>query len=192
MTLLNHKSIIAGLSLILLFLSAQDNTTYARKIKTKRPVSKSLAATKKDNAAETSRYIYENDSTQNFGRIINHINFYGFDKTANSSVESFFISNSLDSTLTHLTIDITYLDMKGRQLHRREVDFNCDIPPGETRRQDIKSWDNQKSFYFHQSARPHRQSTPFKVTIKLKGAVLLPSLTTEETIIDKSVKAVTP
>lgn len=190
MNLLYNKTIIFGI-FFLFFLSATDDI-YARKIKTKRPVSKSSIILNKHNTEKTSHYIYENDSTQNFGRIIDNIHFYGFDKTANSSSESFFISNSLDSILTALTVDITYLDLQGRQLHKRRIEFDCNIPPGETMRQDIKSWDIQKAFYFHQSAKPRRQATPFKVNIQLKGAAVLPSTVTENTVINKSVKTITP
>lgn len=189
MTLPKHKTII--FALFFLFSISATTEIHTRKIKTKRPVPKSFPITSKDNTEEISPYIYENDSSQNFGRIIDNVHFYGFDKTINSSSESFFISNSLDSTLKSLKIDISYLDMHGRQLHKRMVEFDCDIPPGETRRQDIKSWDIQKAFYYHQSAKPHRQATPFKVIIKLKGAILLPSAVAEKTVIDQGVQAVT-
>jgi len=98
------------------------------------------------------------------------VRFYGFDKTANSNTESFFISNGTDSTLVAVGFDIVYTDMKKRQLHRRHIELKCDVAPGETMRHDIKSWDTQKSFYFHQSAKPRRQATPFDVRIILQAA----------------------
>ncbi|MDE6342806.1 MAG: hypothetical protein K2K93_10850, partial [Muribaculaceae bacterium] len=95
------------------------------------------------------------------------IRFYGFDKTATSGVESFFIINGLDSTLMKIGVDILYLDMKGRELHRRECLIDCTVPARETRRVDVKTWDTQRSFYYHKSARPKRQATPFDVKIEL-------------------------
>lgn len=116
----------------------------------------------------------ESDSVDFCNLIQPAIRFYGFDKTVGSSMESFFISNGLDDAISELEIDITYTDMKGRQLHRRSVKLDCSIPPKETMRTDIKSWDTQKSFYFHQSVKPKRQATPFAVKIDLLSVTLSP------------------
>ena len=116
--------------------------------------------------------IEENDSTFNFDEIREKIRFYGFDKTVTSQKESFFISNRLDRQAAAFEIEITYFDMQHRQLHQRLVQVECEIPPGETRRVDVKSWDTQKAFYFHQSAAPRRQATPFDVRLRLKSLSL--------------------
>ena len=100
------------------------------------------------------------------------IRFYGFDKTVGSNTESFFISNGLKEALYGLEIRLTYTDMKGRQLHRRTVSIDTSIPAGETLRTDIKSWDTQKSFYYHKSIKPKRQATPFDVKIDLLSVTL--------------------
>lgn len=159
----------------------------ARKIRTKLPVKKeSVAETTKtreirDTDTKSNITLEENDSAGDFGRINRKIRFYGFDKTVGASKESFFITNGTDSTLTALTVEITYFDMQRRQLHQGSYPLECEIPGGETRRVDIKSWDTQKSFYFHQSAKPRRQATPFDVTIRLKSATLLAG---EESVVD--------
>lgn len=98
------------------------------------------------------------------------ISFYGFDKTVNSNKESLFVVNGLDSCdVVGMTLDVTYLDMKGRQLHRRDVERDCDIPSGETRRIDFPTWDTQKAFYYHKSSAPKKQATPFNVKVSLKS-----------------------
>lgn len=159
----------------------------ARKIRTKLPVKKESVAEAtntgeiSNNGTKSNITLEENDSTGNFGRINKKIRFYGFDKTVGSSKESFFIANGTDTTLTALTVEITYFDMQRRQLHQCSYPLECEIPGGETRRVDIKSWDTQKSFYFHQSAKPRRQATPFDVTIRLKSATLLAA---EQFVID--------
>lgn len=92
----------------------------------------------------------------------------GFDKRAESRQESFFITNTTDRTLVGIDFTLTYMTMDGRQLHRRIVELDCDIPAGETRKFDIKSFDTQKSFYYHKSQAPgRRQATPFKVSIQI-------------------------
>lgn len=148
-----------------LFLPAE-----ARKIRTKNSIPKSTAKPEGEAGHDRPSVIsLESDSVDFSCRIVPAIRFYGFDKTVTSGVESFFISNGLDKAIRGMEIEIIYYDMKGRQLHRRTVSIDCDIPPGETMRTDIKSWDTQKSFYFHQSVKPRRQATPFDVRIDLRS-----------------------
>lgn len=145
----------------------------ARKIRTKLPVKSVVAINVKEDTDNVRKItITKNDSAGIFDRITEKIRFYGFDKTLTSTKESFFIINGLDSTLTSISIEITYFDMHRRQLHKSVTSVDCNIPGGETRRVDIKSWDTQKAFYFHQSAKPRRQATPFDVTLKLNDATL--------------------
>lgn len=146
----------------------------ARKIKTKHSVPKKSGQVTKANASEYSDSIISlsSDSITFVKEILPSIHFYGFDKTVTSNLESFFITNGLDETISGIEINITYLDMKGRQLHKRKVCIDCGLPPGETERYDIKSWDTQKSFYFHRSVKPKRQATPFDVKIELISVTL--------------------
>ena len=72
--------------------------------------------------------------------------------------------------MSSLTVDIEYLDAKGRQLHRRQgltVTFPEPIPPGETRQAKIPTLDIQSVRYYHLSppARTRSQATPFWVKI---------------------------
>lgn len=163
------------LSFILLFITCFcfANDFYARKIKSKLPIK----VGKTENnvpISDNSQFLTSvSDSSANFNDFRNKIKFYGFDKTASSSIESFFVSNQLNLTLKRITLEITYFDLQKRQLHSQSVSFDCDIPSGETRRQDIKSWDTQKAFYFFQSAKPRRQATPFSVSFNLKSVEFL-------------------
>lgn len=147
----------------------------ARRIKTSHKIS-GQQDTQKESATDVfsgdDRITFTPDSIAAWGEISGNIHFYGFDKNANSNIESFFITNGNSTTLMAVGFDIVYFDMKGRQLHRRHIELKCDVAPGETMHHDIKSWDTQKSFYFHQSAKPHKQSTPFDVRIELKVASL--------------------
>ncbi|MDE7409630.1 MAG: hypothetical protein K2N09_06370 [Muribaculaceae bacterium] len=148
-------------------------TAEGRKIRTKHSIPKK---TEKDiaavNAGQHPSISIDSDSIAFCDSIRPAIRFYGFDKTAGSNAESFFIANSLNEALNGLEIQITYTDMKGRQLHKRAVSIDTTIPSGETLRTDIRSWDTQKSFYYYKSARPKRQSTPFDVKIDLLSVTL--------------------
>lgn len=158
-------AILAGASLL--------QEANARKIRTKLPTTRHTLADK-DSLPDLIYVLTDNDSTAEFDSIKNLIRFYGYDKTANSSMESFFMVNGCDFNLTRMGLEITYLDLQGRQLHQRLVEFECILPPHQTRRKDIKSWDIQKAFYFHRSAKPRRQATPFDVEIRIKSLSIIP------------------
>lgn len=147
----------------------------ARRIKTRHSIPKTQEKASKDNASISSDSIISltSDSTTFVDKILPAIRFYGFDKTVTSNLESFFITNSLESAIDGLDVEIIYSDMKGRLLHKRSVHVDCHIPASETKRTDIKSWDFQKSFYFHQSVKPKRQATPFDVRLRLLSVTIL-------------------
>ncbi len=91
----------------------------------------------------------------------------GYDKNRESTRESLFLSNTGTTAIRSITFVINYLDMEGRQLHKRRVTVPCLVPSGETRRLEFKSWDTQNSFYYHRSRVPKRtQATPYDVTIQ--------------------------
>ena len=99
--------------------------------------------------------------------ITNQLFFFGFDKPLNSSYESFFITNSLDKDIVGLDLEIEYLTTDSLPLHKRVVNIECNLRKKETKRVDIKSWDKQKSFYFHKNSKPRKQATPFIVGFRL-------------------------
>ena len=67
-----------------------------------------------------------------------------------------------------MLVTIDYTDMAGRQLHRRTVAIACDIPPQQTRRLDIPSWDSQCVYYYH-ATQPHRRTltaaSPYRIAL---------------------------
>lgn len=91
--------------------------------------------------------------------------FYGYEKTLRSSRETFFISNRTSRKIAAVTFTIEYLDSDGRQLHKRTETTPIEIPPGETRRADIRSWDSQCTFYYHTSPPPRTSAIPYSVAI---------------------------
>lgn len=99
----------------------------------------------------------------------------GYDKTLNASRESLFVTNNGDATLAWMSVTIDYLDHAGRQLHRRSLPVACDIPPGQTRRIDIPSWDRQ-GVYFYRDSEPRRRVTaaasPYTVTLSVDSVGL--------------------
>lgn len=94
---------------------------------------------------------------------VTKIRFSGFDKEPNSSKESFLLSNFTSKYLTGYNVRIDYLDMQGRMLHSRTLIEKCNVPPGETRRFDIPSWDLQHTYYYYLGNKPKKVATPFNV-----------------------------
>lgn len=101
----------------------------------------------------------------------------GFDKPLRSRTETFFVTNSLadtTATVVSLTVRLDYSAMDGRQLHSAERTVRCHIPPGQTRRVEVPSWDRQQTFYYHRNSPPPRaQGTPFKVSSTVVSAVIM-------------------
>lgn len=92
----------------------------------------------------------------------------GFEKTIRSRKESFFMTNNSVDTLQSVHLDIEYRDTRGRQLHKRTLWIEVAVPPGQTRRCDIPSWDRQQTFYYKIHPRPRRNdAVPFDVSISV-------------------------
>lgn len=95
----------------------------------------------------------------------------GYDKPLTSHYETFFATNKGNTTITAINVTFNYFDKQNRQLHSATRNISCMIPPGETRLLSISSWDKQKSFYYHRSAQPRRQATPYSVTHSINFVV---------------------
>ncbi len=100
------------------------------------------------------------------------IGLYGYEKTQQSATESFFVSNHTEREIESLVLTISYLNMRGELLHSRTEVIKCDIPPSETRKVDIKSWDRQKLwFYVGSHARHNDFSSPFDINFHIEYVV---------------------
>ncbi len=93
----------------------------------------------------------------------------GFEKPLREVRETMFVTNLLPCEICAITLQIIYFDTQNRQLHQAEHSDWVDIPSGQTRRIEVKSFDRSRLFYYHKTAltgRP-KQATPFKVEIKV-------------------------
>lgn len=97
------------------------------------------------------------------GYTLNQVTYSGYDKTAASARETFFITNGTDRTLAGVSLYIDYLTLDSLQMHRRFIHLPITIPPGETRRADIRSWDSQKTLYYRHSPHPRKKATPYDI-----------------------------
>lgn len=146
------------------------NTADARKIKQSLVIEKGTG----DNRGKGPRPqgvnvkmndFFEIDSVQNpdLKEKLRNCSFSGYDKEPNSNIESFIIVNNSDLDIKGFAVRIDYYDMKGRKLHSRVIEEVCEVPAGENRRTDVKSWDKQHTYYYHLGNEPKRVATPFDV-----------------------------
>lgn len=109
---------------------------------------------KEDKTVRIERHpgrVAESDSL--FDRVV----ITGYDKTVNAGKESFFIINNTGRDLAGIELELLYLTLDGRQLHRRCKTLTRVIPAGETLKIDIDSWDTQHSFRYRESEAPKRR-----------------------------------
>lgn len=157
------------------FLSAdfsRDSSLYARKVKQSLKIGKEKKSKEKDGEEEDSNVIritlsegiipiYVNDEKIEIDPA--SIKFTGYEKEANSSHESIIIVNDSPLTIKNIATDIVYTDLKGRMIHKRPVYLNIEIPSGESRKIDFKTWDIQHTYYYHLGNAPKKTATPYKV-----------------------------
>lgn len=158
-----------------LLLSAAHNPTYAKKIKQSLRIDKEKAAALKgkEDAAEPEGLKIDALVPDSLllcdGSVIafdpDDVTFAGYDKQASASTEDFLLVNNTGATITGISIRIDYADMSDRMLHSRTVTTQCHVPPGETRKIEIKTWDRQHSYYYYLGNEPRRVATPYKVAI---------------------------
>lgn len=116
-------------------------------------------------ASSETGFTYTVKGKGSFVLPVDSVVFSGYDKPAAATKEAFLVTNKTDVTLCGITVSITYKDMKDRMLHKRSSTIKCSIPPGETRKLEIPTWDSQMSYYYFRSAEPKRTATPYKVEI---------------------------
>lgn len=96
----------------------------------------------------------------------------GYDKTAGASKESFFITNHTPDTIQGICVEIKYFTLDRGMLHSRSENLATLLPPGETRRLDIPSWDRQNVFYYFKNTASGKAKgkTPYIVKMRIAKA----------------------
>lgn len=136
-------------------------TVQARKTGYRLPSKETAKEKRATTEAGTFRVEISEDTLARFSR--RNILFSGYEKKLQSTRESFFITNRTDHVILSVELSIEYLTPDGRQLNRRFHRVACNIPPGETRAVDVKSWDTQHAFYYAPSPPARAAGSPFIV-----------------------------
>ncbi|MDE7402814.1 MAG: FxLYD domain-containing protein [Muribaculaceae bacterium] len=156
---LYHLILVLALLLTIPLPSAAKKNTL--KLKTEKQSSESA----EDKKMVRGSFMVASQCTDcNNGYTLDQIKFFGYDKPAKSNKESFFLTNMTDRTLSGVSIYITYYAADGRMLHRRFAKLQESIPPGETRKLEIPSWDKNHSFRFAGSQDTRSKGAAYTVT----------------------------
>lgn len=115
-------------------------------------------------AGEDSYVMLRNGSQVHF--CPDSVSFAGYEKEANASSETFIIVNNSEAPLSGIKVKIIYKDLQDRMLHSRTVSQKCQIPPRESRKIDIKSWDAQHTYFYYLGNEPKKVATPYKIEIQ--------------------------
>lgn len=91
----------------------------------------------------------------------------GYDKPLNASREVIFATNNCSDTIVGMTMTVSYYDLSDRLLHRRAYSSSVALPPGETRRLEMPTWDTNRSYYYKKSRRPRTSATPYDVAVRV-------------------------
>lgn len=97
---------------------------------------------------------------------LDSVRFSGFDKPSSGTKETFLLTNRNRLTLTGLSVEITYQNPDGRQIHARILTIPCSIPPFETRKLDVRSFDTQGAYHYVHSSAGRSGAAPFTVTLR--------------------------
>lgn len=155
---------------VMIFLGLNFGETEAKKIKNSFKIEKEGKSSGKSanriKGIEISITDTLNSDThiREFAHDLKQCRFAGYDKEVNSNIESFILINDSGKDLAGFKLRIDYLDMSDRKLHTRDIEEKCNIPAGETRRLDIKSWDLQHTYYYYLGNKPRKVATPYKVS----------------------------
>lgn len=159
-----YAAILAIISLFGISLELTTPCEAAKKKGYKLKIDKNSAEDKDEEMVKGSFMVASQCPDCNNGYQLSQVIFSGYDKPHNSSVETFFITNNTDRTLTGVNLYIDYRTPDGRQLHKRFYPLRCNIPPGETRQAQLKSWDAQRSFVYVKSQDSDKKpGTPFDI-----------------------------
>lgn len=155
--------------ILLLFISVICSSNFCSRLqarKIKHTYKKSISSAEKDeNQYTAGSQAISSDCLDCGGNYrLSDIIFSGYDKKRTSDKESFFVTNTTDRVLTGFSLYINYVDRLGNQLHKQYIKKPCLIPPGETHKIDIRSWDTQHSFFYQKSETNPKKGDPYTIT----------------------------
>ena len=157
--------------LFMLILAGLENPAFARREKTtisKLKLRADPMNIKSGEEISTIDYLHEDTLKATEQDLDRFLSLAGYDKPLTASRETIHATNHMsDSTISSLSMLIIYLDYLNRELHRRQVDLNIDLPAGQTQLISFPTWDLQRSFYYRKSTRPRRSAAPYDIRINL-------------------------
>ena len=93
--------------------------------------------------------------------------FSGFKKRAGDVRESFLVKNLSKYHITQIKLLMRYTDINGRVIHERTVVVPCDVMPSQMRRVTVRSFDQERRYYYRYGGKPRLKAEPFDVAVRL-------------------------
>lgn len=156
MRIYSHSKSFFLLPLLFLVMVFVTSDAGAKKITTRLNVPKVVKPTDKSS-------IFTAECGEEFDNVAHNVIFFGYDKKASATKESFLIKNESASDIFSIEIEISYFTTTGNLIHKRTAEVKTAVPSGETRIVDIPSWDTQKSYHYIYSTPSQKGSTPYTV-----------------------------
>ena len=98
----------------------------------------------------------------------NAVEMVEFEQRAYDSNSSVSLKNNTTEDVHNVTFQITYLDMKGRELDYKEYSEAIEIEPGKTKKLDIPAYERGRLYEYYKNREPYMDHPTFKVKFELK------------------------
>lgn len=93
--------------------------------------------------------------------------FSGFKKRAGDVRESFLVKNLSKYHITQIKLLMRYTDNDGRVILERTVVVPCDVMPLQMRRVTVRSFDQERRYYYRYGGKPRLKAEPFDVAVRV-------------------------
>ncbi len=93
--------------------------------------------------------------------------FSGFKKRAGDVRESFIVKNLSKYHITQVKLLMRYTDIDGHVICERTVVVPCDVMPSQMRRVTVRSFDQERRYYYRYGGKPRLKAEPFDVAVRL-------------------------
>ena len=79
------------------------------------------------------------------------------------------VKNNTHNHISGVHLLMRYTDAKGAVIKERRVDVPCSVKPGGIQRVAVRSFDQEKAYYYRYGNKPRLRAKPFDVAVRLLG-----------------------
>ena len=90
-----------------------------------------------------------------------------FKKRAGDVRETFVVKNCSRYHITQIKLLMRYIGVDGNVIVERAVVVPCDVMPQQSRRVAVRSFDQERRYYYRYGGKPRLKAVPFDVAVRL-------------------------